>query len=168
LQENSYRKPKPKSTNLKLVTTKPDDLRLGGVAPSEEMKPGKHLVVCEAAWIEPVGKQHRCVLQYRVVDSKHDGVGLRQRITAANGGGIISPTGRYARHCAIALGRPLEPDDPVGDPEQIFAGRKFVVFAGYRKTEHAKGGRSSDDRALARKDAADFFRVHEIISRENI
>ena len=159
--------PQPKS-NLKLVPAKSEKLRLGGLAPSDEMQPGKYLVVCEAAWIEPVGKQHRAVLQFRVLDGKHDGVSLRLWVTASDGGGIVSPTGRYARYCAIALGRPLDADDPISDPGEIFAGRKFVVFVGYRKTEHAKGGKSSDERALTRKDAADFLRVHEIVSREEL
>jgi len=167
VHDNTYRKLKLKA-NLKLVTAKSEDLRLGGVAPSEEMHPGKYLVTCEAAWIEPVGKEHRAVLQYRVVDGKHDGVGLRQWMIAANGGGIISPTGRYARQCAVALGRPLEADDPVNEPAQIFAGCRFIAFVGYRKTEHPKGGRSSDSQAMSRKDTEDYLRVHEIISREDI
>ena len=152
--------------SLKLVQgSKPAELRLGGVAPSTEMAPGKYLAQCETAWIEPVGKEHRVVLQFRVVDGKYDGVGLRQWLIASNGGGVISPNGRYARHCAIALGRPLETDDPVNDPSQIFAGRVFLVFVGYRKTEHPKGGRSSDERAHIRKDH-DYLRVHEILSLE--
>jgi hypothetical protein len=163
--KNPHSKPK---ANLKLVPAKAEKLRLGGLAPSEEMQPGKYLVVCETAWVEPVGKQHRAVLQFRVLDGRHDGVSLRLWVTASDGGGIVSPTSRFARYCAIALGRPLNTDDPVGEPSEIFAGQKFVVFVGYRKTEHAKGGSSSDERALTRKDTADFLRVHDIVSREDL
>jgi hypothetical protein len=132
------------------------------------MRPGKYLVVCETTWIEAVGKEHRAVFQLRVVDGIHDGVALRQWVTVSNGGGIVSPGSRYARYCALALGRTLEADDPVGDPAQIFAGRFFLVQVGYRKTEHRKGGRSSDEKANIRKDAADYLRVHDILSQEDL
>jgi hypothetical protein len=114
-----------------------------------------------------IGKEHRAVFQFRVVDGKHEGVALRQWVIAANGGGVISPTSRYARYCAVALGRALESDDPVNDPSQIFSGRFFLVQVGFRKTEHPKGGRSSDERAQLRKDDADYLRVHDILSRED-
>jgi hypothetical protein len=159
--------PKP-NTSLKLVPAKSEKLRLGGLAPSEEMKPGKYLVVCEAAWIEPLGKQHRAVLQFRVTDGKHDGVALRLWVTASDGGGIVSPTSRYARYCTIALGRPLDTDDSVGDPAQIFAGRFFQVLVGYRKTERQRGGMASDENSQRRKDDRDFLRVHEILSMEDL
>jgi hypothetical protein len=159
-----YPSTKPK-TSLKIVPTKSSDLRLGGVAPTDDMAPGRYLVTCETAWIESVGREHRAVLQFRVTDGKYSGVGLRQWVIAANGGGVISPTSRYARNCALALGRPLESDDPVNDPAQIFSDRFFLVQVGFRKTEHPRGGRSSDERAMLRKDAADYLRVHDIIER---
>ena len=162
-----YPNAKSKAT-LKLVPTKSNELRLGGVAPTDDMQPGRYLVTCETAWIESVGGQHRAVFQFRVNDGKYDGVGLRQWVIAANGGGVISPTSRYARYCALAVGRPLESDDPVNDPAQIFSRRVFLVQVGFRKTEHPKGGRSSDDRALPRKDAADYLRVHDIIERVDL
>jgi hypothetical protein len=157
-------------TTLKLVSAKSNanDLRLGGVAPTDGMAPGNYLVRCETAWIEPIGGQHRAVFQFRVVDGKYDGTGLRLWVIAANGGGVISPTSRYARYCALALGRPLESEDPVNDPAQIFAARFFLVNGGFRKTEHPKGGRSSDENAKVRKPDSDYLRVHEILSREDL
>jgi hypothetical protein len=157
LQSGSNRK-----LNLRVVKPAPA-LRLGGTAPADDMQPGKYLVQCEAAWIEQVGKEHRVVLQFRVTDGKHHGAGLRQWVIAANAGGVISPTGRYARYCAIALGRPVESNDPVDDPGQIFSGRFFLVSVGYRKTEQPKGGRYSDQLALVKKGDADYLRVHEIL-----
>jgi hypothetical protein len=139
-------------------------LRLGGVAPAEDMAPAQYVMTCDTAWTEPVGKNIRVVLQFRCVDGKYDGVALRQWLIASDGGNIVSPTGRYARHCAIALGRPLIQDDPVNDPAEIFTGKKFLVFVGYRKTEKPKGGMASEDNALRRKDDKDYLRVHEIIS----
>jgi len=160
------------SPKLKLVKSKAD-VRLGGTLPAQDMGPGKYLVLCESAWLEPVSKntqEHRAVFQFKVIDSKHDGTALRMWIDkAADAGGIISPTGKYARHCEIALGRPLEEGDPVDEPRQIFAGHRFLVFVGYRKSEQPKGkGRQSDDLALLRKDDKDQLRVHEMLSREDL
>jgi hypothetical protein len=170
-QRKSYPNALGKS-NLKIVPAdggaQVKELRLGGLAPSEDMAPGKYLVMCETAWTEQIGKGVRVVLQFRCVDGKYDGVALRQWLSASNGGNIVSPTGRYARHCAIALGRPLTQDDPVNDPAAIFAGQKFLVFVGYRKTERQRGGMASEDNALRRKDEGDYLRVHEIISSERL
>jgi hypothetical protein len=132
------------------------------------MQPGKFLVACETAWLEPVGRTTRAVLQFSVVDGKHNGVALRLWVIASDGGGVVSPSGRYARFCEIALGRPLENDDPVGDPSQIFAGHFFVVQAGYRKTEKPKGGMASDENAAHCKDDRDYLRVHDILKREDL
>jgi hypothetical protein len=160
--------PKHKAVNLQLVKSKPA-VKLGGSLPAEDMVPDKYLAVCEGAWLEPIGKKHRAVLQFRIVDGKHHGVALRQWIDdAADAGGFISPIGKYARHCWIALGRELQEGDPVDEPSQIFSGRRFIIFVGYRKSEHPGGkGRQSAEFALIRKDG-DYLRVHEIISREDL
>jgi hypothetical protein len=161
--------PKVRKSALKLVRgTKSNALRLSGVAPSEEMRPDTYLAKCETAWIEPVGQGHRVAIQYRVTDGKYDGVALRQWIMAANNGGVVSPTGRHARYCAIALGRPLEDDDPISDPNEIFAGKTFLVTVGYRKTEKPRGGKYDDRLALIPKGEDDYLRVHEILSRQNL
>jgi len=167
VQDHTYRKPKPK-TSLKLIKTKPD-LRLGGDLPSEEMWPGKYLVICEGAWIQERGQRHNAVFQFSVVDGKFGGTALRHWITAADEGGFISPVGRYAHYCALALGRPLDETDPIDDPGEIFVGRHFLVFVGYRKSERAGGGgQVSEERALVRKDARDYLRVHQILSKEDL
>jgi hypothetical protein len=159
------------SAKPKLVKPKAN-VRLGGTLPTEGMAPGKYLVLCEGAWLQPVSKQtqeHKAVFQFRIIDGKFDGVALRMWIDkAADAGGIISPVGKYARHCEIALGRPLEESDPVDEPRQIFFGRRFLVFVGYRKSEHPRGrGRQSDDLAVFRKDDADYLRAHGILSLED-
>jgi hypothetical protein len=157
---------------LKLVkreaSGKTPELRLGGIAPSQDMHPGKYFAVCESAWLEQVGKGSRVVLQFRLVDGKHDGVSLRQWLPASDGGGVVFPNSRYARQCSIALNRPLVQDDPINDPASIFCGQKFVVFVGYRKTEKPRGGMATDENAQRRKDEADYLRIHEIISREDL
>jgi hypothetical protein len=137
------------------------------------MVPDKYLAVCENAWLEPVSrhtKAHRAAFQFRVVDGKYHGTALRMWIDgASDAGGFISPVGKYARQCEIALGRPLEEGDPVDEPSQFFSGRRFVVFVGYRKSDRAGGGgQSSNERALQRKDERDYLRVHEIVSREDL
>jgi hypothetical protein len=167
LQNNSYQKPKEKPT-LKLLKTTPA-ARLGGALPSEDMPPGKYLVVCENAWFEPKGRKYRAAFQFRIVDGKYHGVAMRKWIDdAIDAGGFISPIGKYAEACAVALGRPLEESDP-GEPGEFFSGRRFIVFIGFRKSERAGGGgQSSDDRAIVRKDDRDYLRVHDIISREDM
>jgi len=171
--KSSYQSPKDASTSkLKLVKPKAD-VRLGGTLPTQDMQPGKYLVLCESAWLEPVSKttqEHRAVFQFKVIDGKYDGTALRMWIDkAADAGGIISPVGKYARHCEIALGRALEEGDPVDEPRQIFAGRRFQVSVGYRKSEQPGGkGRQSDDLALLRKDDRDRLRVHEVLCLEDI
>ena len=160
----------PKSKpNLRLVKIKPV-VRLGGILPAEDMPAAQYLAACEHAWLEDMKKSWRAALQFRVVDGKYDGVALRQWIdNAADAGGIISPIGKYARHCWIALARELRNGDPVDEPGRIFSGHRFIVFAGYRKSELPGGrGKQSPDFALIRKDADDYLRVHEILRLEDI
>jgi len=157
---------------LKLVKPKAN-VCLGGTLPTQEMGPGRYLVLCDSAWLDPVSKntqEHKAVIQFRIIDSKFNGVALRMWIDkAADAGGIVSPIGKYARQCEIALGRPLEEGDPLDDPREIFGGHRFLVSAGYRKSELPKGrGRQSDDLALIRKDDQDQLRVHEILSVEDL
>jgi hypothetical protein len=164
--------PNEPTPKLKLVKTKVK-ARLGGTLPTEGMAPGKYLVVCENAWLEPVSRhtqEHRAAIQFRVVDGKYHGVALRMWIDkAVDAGGFVSPTGKYARHCELALGRSLEENDPVDDPGQFFSGRRFIVFVGYRKSERAGGGgQSSEERAMLKKDDRDYLRVHDIVSREDL
>jgi len=144
-------------------------LRLEGHAPSAEMLPGKYLARCESAWLEPIGKSFRAVLQFRTVDDgKFGGIALRMWMTVSDGGGVISRTSRYVRACQIALRRPVETDDPIDDPAQIFLNQNFLLQVGYRKTEGLRGGMASAENAQRRKDDRDFLRVHEIISREEL
>jgi hypothetical protein len=103
----NYQSPQNESTRkLKLVKSKAD-VRLGGTLPTRDMQPGKYLVLCESAWLEPMSKatqEHRAVFQFKVIDSKYDGTALRMWIDkAADAGGIISPTGKYARGIAKSL-----------------------------------------------------------------
>jgi hypothetical protein len=162
-QRHPYRNPETKST-LKIVaggggaSTK---LRLGGLPASEEMRPGEYKISCEAAWLEPIGKGSRAVLQFRVIEGPHTGTALRQWLPAAEGG-IVAPLGRYAKHCALALGRELTADEDL-DPAKIFVGRIFQALIGFRKTERRRGGMASDSNAGHKKDDSDYLRVHELI-----
>jgi hypothetical protein len=163
---NAYRKGKPPSSKLRLVANKPTILRLGGTPASADMKPGDYLARCESAWIKRSGQNHVAVFQFCVVDGKFGGTELRLWVTVADASGFISQGSRYARYCAIALGRPLADDDPIDDPAQIFCATTFKVSVGYRKTDKARGGRYSEENSLVRKGTDDYLRVHEILSRE--
>ncbi|MGH7826040.1 MAG: hypothetical protein ACREQ7_12800 [Candidatus Binatia bacterium] len=154
--------------NLRIVKPAKAVLRLGGPSPSDDMAPGTYLVKCETGWLEPIGKGHRAVLQFSVVDGLYGGTALRMWIPAADAGGIVKLLGRYAKYCTIALGRPVESDDPVAEPGQIFSAKFFQVQVGFRKTDRPRGGQFSAQNALKRKDALDYLRVHEILSREDL
>jgi hypothetical protein len=148
-----------RQTSLKVVPRKP--LRAGGLQPATDMQPGEYLCACEAATDTIHGKSRQAILQFRIVDGPHAGTALRQWLTISDVGGLVSLYTRYAKHCAIALGRELEPGDSL-EPEPIFPGKIFVVEVGYRKTEKM-GGPATPENAQHRKDAKDFLRVHEIL-----
>jgi hypothetical protein len=155
--------------NLKLIGgTRTTELRLGGRAATDDITPGKYLASCETAWLQPKGKSTLAILQFNLLDGKYDGVALRMWVTASDGGGVVSPTSRYGRYCAVALGRELEAGDPVSDPVQIFAGKHFIVTVGFRKTDRPKGGMASNENALRKKDERDFLRVNDILRREDL
>lgn len=166
-------KSKPSHLNLvKLVKPSPN-IRLGGTLPTEDMGPGKYLADCDNAWLKPMSKytqEHNAIVQFRVAEGKYRGTGLRMWIdNAIDEGGEVSSVGKYARCCEIALGRPLEEIDPITRPGDIFSGHRFIVFVGYRKSERAggKGGPHREDWLMIRKDADDYLRVHDILSRED-
>jgi hypothetical protein len=89
-------------------------------------------------------------------------------VPASDAGGLVSPMGRYAKACAIALGRPLDCSDDLNNPAAIFSGLLFSVLVGFRKTERPRGGTPSDSNSQRKKDDGDFLRVHEILSREEL
>jgi hypothetical protein len=69
-------------------------------------------------------------------------------VPVGDAGGFVSPIGRYAKYCEIALGRPLTRADDIGNPNSIFSTRNFQVQVGYSKTQHKKGGGFSDKNPL--------------------
>jgi hypothetical protein len=156
---------KSKSTNLHVVPPKgpATTLRLGGMEPSEEMAPGEYLVACLSAVVE----RGRVVLHYQIIDGPHTGTGLRQWITV-HGSGTISHNSRYAQQIAVALGRPVDTGDDINNPSSIFSGQIFRALVGFRKTDRPRGGKSSEDFALIRKDKDDGLRVHSLLSREEL
>jgi hypothetical protein len=161
----TYTKGKSESNvSLKLVgKTPPEKLHLGSSAPSDDVTPGKYLVQCTNAWREPYGDAWRVVWQFQICDGPHDGVGLR-KWKSFDRSGEVPLNSEYAQVCEIALERPPDHSDDLNDPASIFAGKKFVVFVGYRKTEKPRGGRASDELALRKKDSSDKLKVHEILS----
>lgn len=142
----------------------PPRLRLGGFQPSEAMPAGDYKVSCEGASSQRWRAGLRIELKHRVIEGDHTGVALSQWITV-DASGVVSPRSRYAKQCEIALGRPLEADDDLNDPASIFSGRVFMAFVGFRMTDKPRGGTTSPDNALRKKDRADGLRVHELRSR---
>jgi hypothetical protein len=168
-QERPYRSPQWKST-LTIVAggggAKPKHLRAGGLEPSEEMEPGRYLVNCEAATITKKGKATIAVLEFRIINEPHSGTALRQWVTIPDIDGSVPIASRYARQCAIALGREIEPGDDL-DPSSIFRGKIFLTDVGFRMTEKI-GGTPTPENTRRRKDAKDFLRVHSILSLEEL
>jgi hypothetical protein len=184
MQDYQYRRSSKLSTSrLKLI--KPNDdirlgpplpapkVRVGGALPDDEMGIGRYLVDCQTAWLKhvsPHSRRRTLAIQVRIAEGKYAGVGLRGWITdAIDESGTVPRAGKYARWCEVALGRPLEDGDPVGRPEEIFTGHRFVVDVGWRGTERrGGGGRQAPELARYRKDEDDFLRVLEILSREDL
>jgi len=140
-------------------------LRLGGVQPSENMPAGEYKIMCEGASKRPWAQGWRIELKYRVIDGDHNGVALNQWIPF-DASGVISPRGRYASQCEVALGRPIEAEDDLNDPASIFCGRFFNAFVGFRKTDKPRGGKNSDStNPMRKKDHDDGLRVHDLLAR---
>jgi hypothetical protein len=156
-------------TNLKIIAGgggggKSKHLRAGGLEPSESMKPGQYVAMCEGGTITTKGKTTIAVLEFRILDGPHGGTALRQWITIPAIDGVVPIASRYGRQCAIALGREIECGDDL-DPAAIFRGKFFRVDVGFRMTEKI-GGTATQDNASRRKDAKDFLRVHGVLGLE--
>jgi hypothetical protein len=158
---------RPKLKLARLYTKPPTRLRLGGFEPSDDMPAGEYKVQCEGASKQQFAKGLRIELKYRVIDGPYTGTSLSQWITVDDTG-VISPKSRYAAQCAIALGRPLEAEDDLDNPASIFSGRIFRAFAGFRKTDKARGGKHVEGNEHRRKDSADGLRIHDLLSREEL
>ena len=153
--------------NLKLVASeKPSiEVKLGGELRAPEMAPGVYTANCQSAWTDKLNNGIRATFQFCVIAPDHEGTALRMWVQVSDAGGIISPVGRYAKYCAIALGRPLTKRDDFGNPGSIFSTLNFSVLVGYSKTEQSKGGAFSDKNMLVKKYPGDYLRVHDILER---
>jgi hypothetical protein len=153
------------SPKLKLahLPKPPPRLRLGGIEPADDMPADKYKISCEGASKKSFADGLRIELKYRVVDGPYTGTALRQWIPV-DASGVLSPRSRYVTQAAIALGRPVGPEDNLDNPASIFVGKIFSAFVGFRKTEKPKGGKPADP--MRRKDAADGLRVHELLDQE--
>lgn len=133
-------------------------LRMGGIE-AHNMEAGNYRVNCTGAGADEKG---RPILTFRVLDEPHTGTALRKWLAIHHTNGEIRPGTPYAKLCALALGRDPEPDD-ILEPSEIFRGKNFLAFVGWRMTEKPRGGTASSDLALRRKDDRDFLRVHELL-----
>ena len=164
MQKTNYHSSEARG-KLKLVGKAPAaKLHLGASAPPDDFQPDEYLAKCTGAWVEPYRGEWRIVWQFQICDGLHHGVGVRKWKTI-DASGDVPLENEYARACVIALDRPLDENiDDLNDPASIFAGKKFIVFVGYRKTEKPKGGRASNELALTKKGSDDKLKVHEIRS----
>ena len=146
---------------IHLVTDKPPattpKIQLAGKEPTAEMTPGEYLAQCmEVIWQQ---YKNRIALHFVILKGDHAGVALSQWIPGV--GTKSSPRSRYARECQAAMGRQLTTHDDL-DPVSVFKDKIFWVKVGYRLSDNAGGGRSSDGNAMISKDR-DFLRVLQIL-----
>ena len=132
-------------------------LRLGGVE-AQNIKPNRYRIACQGAGADEKGKP---ILLFRMIDPPHAGTALRKWLSITHVNGEVRPGSSYAKLCQLALQREVEPDESL-EPNEIFKGKIFLAFVGWRKTDKPRGGSFSEENALRRKDDRDFPRVHEV------
>jgi hypothetical protein len=158
---NSHENDPKSKAPLKLAQAKVRPiLRLGGLE-ARDVEPGRYRIACQGAGADEKGKP---ILLFRMVDPPHTGTALRKWLNISHVNGEIRPGSSYAKLCELALRRELEPDENL-EPNDIFRGRVFLAFVGWRKTDKPRGGQSHDGNELRCKDDKDFPRVHELIER---
>ena len=150
----------PKSKQpLKLAQAKVRPiLRLGGVE-AHNVDPGPYRIACQGAGADEKGKP---ILLFRMIEPPHTGVALRKWLNISHVNGEIRPGSPYAKLCRLALQRVPEPDESL-EPNDIFRGKIFLAFVGWRKTDKPRGGQCRDGNELRRKDDKDFPRVHDLL-----
>jgi hypothetical protein len=84
----------------------------------------------------------------------------------------LSATCRYMHLVRLALGGDPAAGTPL-HPKNVFEGKIFRVFVGYRKSASPRGkGKLADELAHTRKDDQDFLRIHDLLehleSRESL
>jgi hypothetical protein len=133
-------------------------LRLGGVE-ARNVEPGRYRIACQGAGADEKGKP---ILLFRMIDPPHTGTALRKWLSITHVNGEVRPGSAYAKLCELALQREPELDESL-EPNDIFRGKIFLAFVGWRKTDKPRGGQFSDANALRRKDDRDFPRVHDLL-----
>jgi hypothetical protein len=155
----SPKKPGKSNPPIRLVTEMPPaPIRLSGLEPAAEMGPGRYLASCVEASLQR--SKNRAALEFTIIDGEHAGTALSMWINGVNG--AIHPKSRYARECALALGRDLTAEDNL-DPAVVFKGKHFVVEVGFRLTDQPGGGKARGENAQCKKDSRDYLRVHRLV-----
>jgi hypothetical protein len=157
--QNFHSAAKKSKPPLKLAQAKVRPvLRLGGVE-ARNIEPGNYRVASQGAGADEKGKP---LLLFRMIDPPHTGTALRKWLSITHINGEVRPGSAYAKLCELALGREPEPDETL-EPNDVFRGKVFLAFVGWRKTDKPRGGQFSEENALRRKDDRDFLRVHDVL-----
>lgn len=129
-------------------------------APALSGEPGERMATCTAATSKERGRKTIVTLDLLTDDGEAGSLWLELPET-------LSALCRYVRLATMALGQAPQAGDSI-EPQAVFAGKRFRVWVGYRRTQHARGGgRVSDELAQMKKDSRDFLRVLDLVSREN-
>jgi hypothetical protein len=127
-------------------------------------EPGERIAECIAAEARPRGNKWQLVLTFETQDAEIGRMWVELPKPPTSGSPFTSAC-RYMRLVRLALDREPGADAPV-HPENVFKGRWFRVYVGYRKSTGAKGkGQLADDLANERKGEGDFLRVHDLLER---
>jgi len=103
----------------------------------------------------------QAVLSFNVAeDAWNDGALLKMWFSFKSANDEVSPYTKFARACALALNRPIRPDDDL-DPASVFVGKKFEVEVGFSSRD--TDGNVSEANRAQRKFDGDFPRIHELI-----
>lgn len=146
----------PRFLNAGRANGNAGDLPLVAPPPALSGEPGVRDATCTRAELIDRGKKRQALLTFET-DAGEFG---RMWFEIPD---CVTPTCRYVRAVACALGRSLRAGEPI-HPGSVFPERRFRVQVGYRRTELPRGkGRAGDDLARRKKDEADFLRVIEIL-----
>lgn len=150
------------TSRFRAVTRRParGDDSFSFVAPPRTLSgaPGERIATCTGVEVRRRGNKWQAILTF---DTEAQEVG-RLWVELPE---PLRPGCRYLRLVSLVLGREPEPGAPI-HPGNVFVGKKFMVFVGWRKSQRPAKGKQifRDDLAFTGpKDPGDFLRIHDLI-----
>jgi len=141
--------------------------------PSLSGQPGQRNALCIATEVKKRGRNFQLILTLETDDGETGRMWVQLPEPKAKGSSL-TPTCRYMRLVRIALGTTPNENTPL-HPANVFEGKRFRVFVGWRKSKTEDGGHAEtgdkgrhttydDNLALeGPKGKGDFLRVHDLL-----